>query len=600
MYEKCGIVFKSGLEVGSFDYVGDQAFSGGSDSEAHYAGGKPILPRPLLWSSCQVIRDKEDSWLAGVKHRRCGIAREPGVTAREMDKRPASKPTRRGRRQRGGARERWPSRQVPQQAGRGGLYRPLGPRDLQRLDRVVLDILATVGLAEALPEAIALVTERGGSLDPDGRLLFPVDLVRSALKVSKRPLVLHGRRPELALTLEGKRVHMGTGGAAPFIVDPDSGRYRPSTLQDLYDAARLVDRLEHVRFFSRSLVARDIADPFEMDVNTAFASLAGTAKHVMVSAASPEAVRTIAELCFLLAGSPEAFRERPFLSLNVNHVVPPLRFSPEACAVLLEAVRLGIPAHVNTFGQLGASSPVTVAGSVAQTIAETLAGLLVAWLANPEAKVVFGARPMVTDLRSGAMSGGGGEQAVLTAASVQMAQFYGLPNSTIAGASDAKIADAQSGYEKCLSVTLAAQTGCNLITQACGMQAGLMGCSLESYAIDNEMLGTIQRSLAPVEVSDATLSAAMIGEVVRGEGHFLGHEETLNRMESDFLYPRLADRRSPEEWDAAGAPDIRQAAKAFVRQVLAQHYPEHLRPEQAATLRRRFAIHLPAEAMRPK
>ncbi len=143
-------------------------------------------------------------------------------------------------------------------------------------------------------------------------------------------LVLCGQDPVHDLELAGTRVHAGTGGAAPFVIDPETGRYRPSTLADLHDTA------------------------------------------------SPEAVRAIAGLCHAISGSEVVFRKRLFLSLNINHVVPPLRFSEECATVLVEAVRHGIPAHVNTFGQLGASSPVTVAGYPAQTMAETLAGMVCA------------------------------------------------------------------------------------------------------------------------------------------------------------------------------------------------------------------------------
>jgi trimethylamine--corrinoid protein Co-methyltransferase len=335
-------------------------------------------------------------------------------------------------------------------------------------------------------------------------------------------------------------------------------------------------------------------DPLTLEINTAFAALAGTTKHVMVSAADARSVDAIADLCAIVAGSEAAFRERPFLSLNVNHVAQPLRFAPEACETLLAAARRGVPAQVNTFGQLGASSPVTIAGCVAQTVAETLAGMVVAWLADPGIRAVFGPRPMVTDLRTGAMAGGGGEQALLTALSVQMAQFYGLPNSTIAGATDSKIPDAQSGHEKCLSITLAAQAGCNLITQAAGMQAGLMGCSFDAYVIDNDMLGAILRSLAPVEIGADALDAGAIGEVARGEGHFLGRPETLARMERDFVYPRIGDRRSPEDWAAGGAPDIREAAAARARAILAAGGPRPLDPETETALRARFDIRLPS------
>ena len=112
------------------------------------------------------------------------------------------------------------------------------------------------------------------------------------------------------------------------------------------------------------MVAGDIKNPLEFDLSTAAASLAGTSKHVMVQAAHFTHVNAIAELCYQIAGGEENFRKRPFLSLHVNHAVPPLRFDPENVKVMIEAVKLGIPVHCNVFGQLGASSPVTIAGSV--------------------------------------------------------------------------------------------------------------------------------------------------------------------------------------------------------------------------------------------
>ncbi len=506
---------------------------------------------------------------------------------------------RRGRKTRAEARAAQGGGDLPVRPGlSGGRYSPLAERDLATLDGAVREVLMTVGLSEAPARAMALVIAAGGQVTDDGRLTFSAALIERALAGLSRNITLHGQKPGHELRLSGRRVHVGSGGAAPSVVDLERGRYRPSTLRDLYDAARMVDALENIHFFSRSLVARDMPDLLSLDVNTAYASLAGTAKHVCSSISLPEHVDAVAELCFTLAGSRDAFVERPFLSLNINHVTPPLRFAGDACEVLAEAALLGIPVHVNTFGQLGASSPVTIAGSLVQTVAETLAGMILAWLVNPEVKAIFGAKPMITDLRSGAMSGGGGEQALLMAAATQMAQYYDLPNCTIAGATDSKIADAQSGYEKSLSITLAAQAGSNLITQACGMQASLMGCAFESYVIDNDMLGCILRSIGPVEVSEATLSSQAIGEVVRGEGHYLGRAETLDRMETDFLYPALADRRSPEAWEADGARDIREEARIRAREILGSHFPRHIGREQDLMLRSNHDIRLGQEEMR--
>ena len=181
-----------------------------------------------------------------------------------------------------------------------------------------------------------------------------------------------------------------------------------------------------------------------------------------------------------------------------------------------------------------------------------------------------------------------------------MGAYYGLVNSTIAGATDSKIADAQSGYEKALTVALAAQAGSNLVTQAGGMQASLMGCALESYVIDNDMLGSIMQSLAPIEVSDETLALAAIDEVAHGEGHFLGRPETLARMQSDFVYPQIADRRGIEEWQADGAKDIRQIAVERTREILASHYPKHIADDVDAVLRERFDIRLSTVDMKKR
>ena len=480
---------------------------------------------------------------------------------------------------------------------RGGRYLPISSKELPKIDAAIRSILSDVGMIDAPEIVIEHVTRAGGTLDGDGRLHFPNHLIENALKGFVRDFNLCGQNPAHDLELDGARVYAGSGGAAPLILDFETGRYRESLLCDLYDAARLVDSLDNIHFFSRSLVARDMPDLKSLDINTAYVCLAGTQKHVFVSASEAAHVEDIANMCYMIAGSREAFLERPFLSLNCNPPVPPLRFDPESCEVAAEAVRFGIPLHSNTFGQMGASSPVTMAGTIAQTAAETLSGMIFAWLVNPEAKIIFGTRPMLTDLRTGAMSGGSPEGAVAMAASAQIGNYYGLVNSTIAGATDSKVADSQSGYEKGVTVTLAAQAGSNLITQAAGMQASLMGCALESYVLDNDMLGMIMKSLARIEVSDETLALDAINEVAHGEGHFLGRAETLERMQSDFVYPELSDRRSITEWEADGARDIRSVAIERTHTILNQHYPRHISDELDRALRDNFDIRIPRSQM---
>ncbi len=388
-------------------------------------------------------------------------------------------------------------------------------------------------------------------------------------------------------------MYLGTGGASPHVIDLETGAYRPSSLQDLYDLARLVDGLNNIHFFSRPVVAGDMDTPKLLDINTAFVALKGTSKHVCTSISWPSHVSLIAEMCYAIAGSREAFMERPFLSVLVNHVASPLRLVGEACEVLVAAIRHGLPVHINSFSLLGASTPVTIAGTLAQNIAETIAGVVLAYSVNPAAAFVFGPRPMVTDLRTGALTGGGGEQAFLTASAVQLSRHLDLPNSTIAGATDSKIADAQSGYEKSLSVTMAAHAGCNLITQACGTQASLMACSYGGMVVDNDMLGSILRSLHRHDLGAVDAVEESILEAVEGDGHFLGHPETIRRMKTDFLYPQVADRKSHEAWIEDGSRQVIDRARDLASSILRQQRPSHLDASIEAGLRKKFPIRLP-------
>ncbi|NNE79196.1 MAG: methyltransferase [Silicimonas sp.] len=474
----------------------------------------------------------------------------------------------------------------------GGQFRPLSESEVQLVHSTAIELLETLGLSQPLASMIDLVCMEGGEISAEGRLLFPKALIEDSISNARRDVVLYSRRPGWDLDLSGSRVHFSTGGAAPSILGND-GTYRDSTVQDLQDAARVTDNLDHIHHFSRSLVARDVPDQRGLDVNTAYACLSGTDKHVSMSISDASHVPEIAQMCYAIAGDEAAFRARPFMTIMVCHVVPPMRFATEACETLEAAVRAGFPVQLISAGQAGATSPASIAGSLVQAVAETLAGLAFVQLIDPNVQAVFAPKPLVADLRTGAMCGGGGEQAILMAGAAQMGRFYDLPTSSIAGITDAKLPDAQHGYEKSLAVALAAQAGANLVTQACGMQASLLGVSLESYVIDNDMLGAIMRTIRGVEVTEENLSAEVIANASLGDGHYLGHADTLNRMKADYIYPDIADRQSPADWQDSGGLDIYSRARARVRDLLAKDAREIIPQQIDRSLRERFDILLP-------
>jgi trimethylamine--corrinoid protein Co-methyltransferase len=205
----------------------------------------------------------------------------------------------------------------------------------------------------------------------------------------------------------------------------------------------------------------------------------------------------------------------------------------------------------------------------------------------------------VSDLRTGAMSGGSPEQALLSAAVGQFAQFYDVTGATASGMTDSKLPDMQAGYERAYNHALVANAGVNMIYESAGMMASLMGFSLDSLVIDNDIIGATQRTIRGIEVSEDALAIEAIRNIcVDGPGHFLGSEQTLDRMQRDYLYPSLGDRSSPKEWLERGRSVIVQRARQRLDEVLTQHFPTHLPRAVDEVIRAGFPVRLPREAMR--
>ena len=481
----------------------------------------------------------------------------------------------------------------------GSTYKPLSNDDIAQIHTAVLDVLENIGLSQATPGCIKACTGVGATFGEDGRLRFPPQLIEDTIANANRDFTLHGRDPKHDLHPQGQKVHFGTAGAAVHVVDVEKNEYRESNLQDIYDAARMVDVQDNIHFFQRPMVARDMKSARDLDINTLYACLSGTTKHIGCSISFPEDIDEVVELLYTVAGSEAEFRARPFVSMSNCFVVPPLRLAEDACKILEGTVRAGIPILLLSAGQAGATSPAAVAGSIVQATAEVLAGLVYVNAIVPGHPAIYGAWPFVSDLRTGAMSGGSGEQSLLTAACGQMAAHYDLPCGAPAGMSDSKMPDIQAGYEKGVTTVMAGLSGANLIYESAGMHGSLMGFCLESLIIDNDMLGQVLRCVRGIEINENTLSIETMRNVcTEGPNHYLGHEQTLSLMESEYIYPVIGSRLSPKEWAEEEKPVIVDLAIKEKRRILDEYFPAHIAPELDAELRDKFDIYLPRKNMK--
>ncbi|WP_425038612.1 trimethylamine methyltransferase family protein [Primorskyibacter sp. S187A] len=475
----------------------------------------------------------------------------------------------------------------------GGRYDPLSAADVRRIHDTALDALEQIGLADTPASGIEILTKAGAELGSDGRIRFPRALVDDMLALACKDVVLPGRTEANDLDLSGTRVHYGTAGAAVHMVDVDGKSYRESTLQDLHDAARICDALDNIHFVQRPMVARDVIDNLEMDLNTIYACTTGTHKHIGTSFSDPSHMPDCLEMLYMIAGSEEAFRARPFVSNTNCFVVPPMKFATESCETMEACIRGGLPVLLLSAGMLGATAPSSIAGAIVQAVAECLAGVVYVNAMAPGHPAVFGTWPFGLDLRTGAMSVGSGEQALLSAGCAQMHRFYGLPGGAAAGASDSKLPDMQAGWEQMCSNVMAGLSGLNMVYEAAGMHASLLGFCHESLILSDDLIGQALRCVRGIEVDDAALALEEIREVcVGGPGHYLGTDQTLARMQTECIYPSLGNRMSPKEWDESGRPDLVANAVARKEEILAAPAPARFDPEIEATIRSRFSIHL--------
>ena len=361
----------------------------------------------------------------------------------------------------------------------GGQYKPLSQRDLARLHETALRILETYGLADATENMRRLLLKKGCFENDLGRICFPRALVEDSLAKACHSFTIVGRDGKRAIELGGSKVNFGGNSYTVQVLDLDTQTYRKPGIKDLYDLTRLEDVLDNLHYVRIPVIAQDVP-PDVFDVNSAYALIAGTGKPFSMNISFEQYVEPTLALFDLVAGGDGSYRKNPFCLPIMVHVVPPLKFAPESCKVIEKLAAAGLPMIIYSAGMSGATSPAALAGMLAQSLAECLAGICWINLCSPGLPLVFGLAPLAADLRSGACTMGAAEQALMEAACAQIAIHYGLPGGLLSGSTDAKLPDIQAGWERAFGATSIALAGANHIGIAAGGHASNMGISAES------------------------------------------------------------------------------------------------------------------------
>lgn len=470
---------------------------------------------------------------------------------------------------------------------RGGQYEPLDEDGLRRVVDGALHVLAETGAIVATATGREALRKAGASVDDETQVVrFPRGLLEDAIARAPSAVTLCGREPQHDCVLEANRVHLGTGGTALYVLDLETAERRRSLNRDVAQCAQLVDALDNLDVFTINVFPNDVRGTDDIDVNRFYWSLRNTAKHVMGGVYSLQGTREAIELAEMVAGGPEKLRERPFVSF-ISLVISPLKLDNIYGEIACHVAQKGLPVVVPAEPICGTTSPVTLASNVLVHVADTLAGVAMLQAVNPGCPTICGSVGSTIDLRTMQHLGGCIERAIINAAVSQVAQHLELPYYSTAGASDAKVTDAQAAYESALSNLLVMMSGANYIHDAAGLMEFDLTVAYEKMVMDDEIIGMATRVLEGIEVTDETLAMDLIDRVGPG-GHFIAEEHTVRHMRDEFYEPMISDRQEREAWESSGGLDATARARARVKELLATHEAPGLPAELDRRIRERF------------
>jgi trimethylamine--corrinoid protein Co-methyltransferase len=443
---------------------------------------------------------------------------------------------------------------------------PLGAEDLKRIDQAGRHILKNIGIRVHDADVINMLKDTGAHADTETEIVkFNEDWLDEKLGLAPSGFVLYSRDGNNDIHLGEGKVNFANGGRVFQILDMGTRGYRPTMLRDIVHTAKLVDKLKYIQFYIVACQAHDIG-PEHYHLNDFYHALNHTSKHVMGGCDTIEGAKQMWELACIIAGSSENLREKPFVSVITNPISP-LTIETKALDILRFCCKQGIPVTCAPAPISGATAPSTLAGTLAQMHAESLAGIAISQVFAPGAKVLYGAVPTVMDLRKVEFTLGSVEMALMNAAAVQLAKLCKLPIYGSGGVTEAKRPDIQAGTEKTFSSLMVAMAGADCIHLAAGMLDSGNSISYEQYVIDNEIIGMIRRLLAGVKVDEDTIGLDVIEKVGPG-GNYLLEDHTVDHMMDEFYYPELSVRSIFDVWEEEGRPSMMSRANDTVKDIL--------------------------------
>lgn len=451
----------------------------------------------------------------------------------------------------------------------------LDEEGLQLIESNAETVLEEIGVEfRDFPRALELFKEAGADVDGE-RVRFPRGLCRSIIQASApSEYKQHARNPERSVMIGGDRTVLVPAYGSPFVRDLDKGR-RYATLEDFRNFVKLT-------YMSPGLhhSGGTICEPVDVPVNKRhfdmiYSHIKYSDKPFMGSVTAPERAQDTVDMAKIVFGE-EFLKENTVITSLIN-ANSPLTFDATMLGAATVYAENNQATMISPFLLAGAMSPVSVAGTATQILAEALAGISYVQLVRPGAPVIFGTFAAAVSMQSGAPTFGTPEPSLIMYAAAQLARRLRLPFRTGGGLCASKIPDAQAAYEAANMLQTSALAGVNFMLHTAGWLEGGLSMGYEKFIMDADQANMIAKLLAGVDLSENGQAMDALREVGPGS-HFLGAAHTQANFESAFYRSTIADNNSFEQWEQDGSKDAPARANAIWKKMLAEYEAPALDP----------------------
>lgn len=444
----------------------------------------------------------------------------------------------------------------------------LKPEQVERVHAASLEILENTGLLVRHEKARRIFARNGCQVDSDTQnVKFPRKVVEQFRAMMPGTFTFRGRDPKFDRTLPHDGPVIVTGSSAPDVIDPVTGQERRSRSDDIARIAHLINELPGYDVFSVSTLAEDAA-PGQFTLARLYPALKHCLKPVRITTKDLDDAARVLRLGALIAGSDEAYRARPFITHHFCPVVSPLTMDYASAESLIFFAEQKLPVYPSIVPNAGLTSPMSLAGTLAQGNAEFLAAAVLMQMVEAGTPLIYATLPTVADMRTGAYASGGIECGMLHMAFAQMAHYYRVPCGGYIGLTNAKINDAQSGFETGMSTVAGLLAGADMFNMG-GLLDALKVFDFAKAVIDDEIALMLKRMQRGLDFDEKELALDIIAQVGPG-GSFMVNPHTVKRMKTSALLTTLSDRLARAQWESKGSLDTHARAMLRAREILAR------------------------------